>query len=73
VGGRSFLRLQQISPRYTGRWYDVFPGGCVTYGVDFERGPHIGLMEELLGMVDLVPRRELRLQVHDELGQDLQR
>lgn len=71
VGGRSYLRLDQISPRYTGRWYDVFAGGCVTYDVDFERGPHIGLMDQLLGMVDLVPRRELRLQVRAELGQDL--
>ena len=30
IGGRTYLRLERISPRYTGTLYDVFPGGCVT-------------------------------------------
>ena len=71
VGGRTYLRVDSISPRYTGRLFDVFPGGCVTYDVDFERGPHIALMEELRSAVDLVPRRELRLRLRHELGQEL--
>lgn len=71
VGGRTYLRVDRINPRYTGRLYDVFPGGCVTYDVDFERGPHIALMEELRSAVDLMPRRELRLRLQRDLGQDL--
>lgn len=71
VGGRTYLRLQQISPRYTGRLYDVFPGGCVTYDVDLERGPHIALMEDLLAAVRLVPRRELRVELRHQLGEEL--
>ena len=31
AGGRSYLALRSIDPRYTGTMYDVFPGGCVTY------------------------------------------
>ena len=71
VGGRTYLRVDSITPRYTGRLFDVFPGGCVAYSVDFERGPHIALMEELRRAVNLVPRRELRLRLRHELGQEL--
>lgn len=71
VGGRTYLRVDRINPRYTGRLFDVFPGGCVTYDVDLERGPHIALMEELRSAVDLMPRRELRLRLQRDLGQDL--
>ena len=71
VGGRTYLRVDSIARRYTGRLFDVFPGGCVTYDVDFERGPHIALMEELRRAVDLVPRRELRLRLRHDLGQEL--
>jgi hypothetical protein len=71
VGGRTYLRVDSILPRYSGRLLDVFPGGCVTYDVDFERGPHIALMEELRSAVSLVPRRELRLRLRHELGQEL--
>ena len=28
VGSRTFLRLQRISPRYTGTLYDIFPAGA---------------------------------------------
>lgn len=71
IGGRTYLRVERITPRYTGRLLDVFPGGCVTYSVDFERGPHIALMEELRRAVELVPRRELSLRLRRDLDQDL--
>lgn len=71
VGGRTYLRLRSIAPRYAGMLYDVFPGGCVRYRFDFARGPHIPLMEELFTAVDLVPRRELRLHLREQLGQEL--
>lgn len=70
-GVRSFLRLDDISPVYAGTSYDVFPGGCLRSSFAFPRGPHIPLMEELRSAVDLVPRRELRLQVRDRLGVEL--
>jgi hypothetical protein len=71
VGGRTYLRLSSIAPRYAGTLFDVFPGGCVSYRFDFGRGSHIALMEELLTTVDLVPRRQLRLDVREQLGQEL--
>jgi hypothetical protein len=70
-GGRTYLRVRRISPRYAGTLYDVFPGGCVRYGFDFARGAHIALMEDLFGAVDLLPRRELRLELRRELGEEL--
>jgi hypothetical protein len=71
AGGRTYLRLRSLSPRYAGTLYDVFPGGCVRYHFDFARGVHIGLMEDLFATVDLLPRRELRLDVRRDLGEEL--
>ena len=71
VGGRTYLRLRSISPRFSGTLYDVFPGGCVSYQVDFARGPHIALMEQLQAAVGLVPRRQLRLELRHQLGVEL--
>lgn len=65
------MQVDSISPRYAGTLFDVFPGGCVTYEFDFERGAHISLMEELQQAIDLYPRRELRLAVRDQLGVDI--
>ena len=70
-GVRTYVLLRSISPRYAGELRDVFPGGCVTYRFDFERGPHIALMEELKGTVELFSRRQLRLELHQDLGVDL--
>jgi hypothetical protein len=70
-GVRTSIRLEAISPRYTGTLTDVFAGGCVTYRFDFARGPHIGLMEQLTSTVGLFPRRELGLEIHDQYGVDL--
>ena len=70
-GVRTSIRLEAISPRYTGTLTDVFAGGCVTYRFDFARGPHIALMEQLTTTVGLFPRRELAVELHDQLGVDL--
>jgi hypothetical protein len=67
-GGRTYLQLRGIDPRYTGTMYDVFPGGCVSYSFDFERGPHIALMSQLASTVGFVPRQQLRLEVQRRLG-----
>jgi len=71
AGGRTYLRLRSITPRYAGTRLDVFPGGCVTYRFDFPRGPHIALMDDLLVAVDLLPRRELRLRLRQRLDAEL--
>jgi hypothetical protein len=71
AGARAYSRLTSIAPRYAGRLFDVFPGGCVTYRFDFDRGPHIVLMEELRGAVGLFPRRQLRLDMRREFGVEL--
>lgn len=70
-GGRTYVRLTSITPRYAGTLYDVFPGGCVTYRFDFRRGPHIELMAQLQASVGLVARAQLRLALRRELGIDL--
>ena len=67
-GVRTHLRVRSISPRYAGTLYDVFPGGCVTYRFDFERGPHIALMEDFQASLALFSRRELRLQLERDAG-----
>jgi hypothetical protein len=67
-GGRTYLQLRQIDPRYAGTMYDVFPGGCVSYRFDFERGPHIALMAQLQSIVDFIPRTELSRELRDTLG-----
>lgn len=70
-GIRSFTRLASITPRFEGARHDVFAGGCLSYEFDFDRGPHIALMEELEQAIDLLPRRELRLVVRRDLGLEL--
>jgi hypothetical protein len=65
---RTYLLTESVSPRYAGRFYDVFVGGCVTYEFDFARGPHIALIDELQRAVHLYPRRQLRQELHDQLG-----
>lgn len=67
-GGRTYLKLNDIDPRYIGTMYDVFPGGCVSYAFNFERGPHIALMTQLSSAVGFVSRQQLRLDVQDRLG-----
>ena len=70
-GVRTSIDLRSISPRYAGTLRDVFPGGCVSTTFDFPRGPHIALMEELDATVGLFSRRQLRLELHDQLGVEL--
>jgi len=67
-GGRTYLQLTGIDPPYAGRLYDVFPGGCVTYGFDFPRGPHVALMTQLRSAIDFVPGWQLRHLVEQRLG-----
>jgi hypothetical protein len=71
VGGRSYLGVQSIEPRYLGTLYDVFPGGCVTYRFDFERGVHIALMAQLQSAVGFVSRPDLRRRLRQQLGIEL--
>lgn len=71
VGARTFMRLQRISPRYAGTLYDAFPGGCVTYTFDFLRGAHIPLMEDLFSAIRLQSRRQLRIDLRQQLGVEL--
>lgn len=73
AGVRTSVHLRSISPRYAGTITDEFAGGCVTYEFDFERGAHIPLMEELLGTVGLVSRRDLGLRLERELRTELDR
>ena len=70
-GVRTYLRLDGITPRYAGELLDVFPGGCVRYAFDLERGPHITLLDELESTVRLHPRGELRRELEEDLGINL--
>ncbi len=70
-GVLTFTRLYSLSPRVTGRLYDVFPGGCVTYSFSFPLGPHIGLMEEFESAVGLYSRQQLRVTLERQLGVEL--
>ena len=70
-GVLSYIRLDSIRPRFAGRLYDVFPGGCVTYSFDFGSGSQIELMEQFERAVGLYPRQQLRLVLKQELGVEL--
>ena len=72
-GVRSYLAVRSTSPDYAGTLYDVFAGGCVTYDFAFERGVHISLLEDLQDLVVLYPRRQLRLDLRDRYGVELDR
>jgi hypothetical protein len=67
-GVRTYQLVESVSPRYAGRFNDVFANGCVTYEFDFARGPHIALIDELQRAVQLYPRRLLRQELRDQLG-----
>jgi hypothetical protein len=70
-GVRTYVELDAVSPDYAGRMLDVFPGGCVTYEFAFERGPHITLVDDLRVAVGLQARRELRRELREDIGADL--
>jgi len=70
-GVLTYTRLTSISPRFAGRLYDEFPGGCVSYSFDFATGPHIALMEQFEGAIGLYPRQQLRLVLKHKLGVEL--
>lgn len=67
----TYTRLTSVAPRFTGRLYDVFPGGCVSYAFDFTLGSQIALMEQFEQAVGLYPRQQLRLVLKHELGVEL--
>ena len=67
-GVRTYHLVESIDPRYAGRLFDVFPGGCVISTYDFERGPHVALVPELQQAVSLFSRRELRQGIDADLG-----
>src|SRR2546430_17455661 len=56
-GVLTYTRLDSIRPRFAGRLYDVFPGGCVTYTFGFSHGSQIALMEQFEQAIGLYPRR----------------
>jgi hypothetical protein len=70
-GALTYTRLDSIRPRFAGRLYDVFPGGCVTYAFDFSHGSQIALMEQFEQAIGLYPRQQLRLVLKRELGVEL--
>ena len=70
-GVLTYTRLDSISPRFAGRLYDVFPGGCVSYTFDFALGSQIALMEQFEEAVGLYPRQQLRLVLKQKLGVEL--
>lgn len=70
-GVRTYLLVDSIDPRYSGRVIDVFAGGCVLTRFDFERGAHVALVEDLEQAIDLRSRRQLRQDLDGELGVSL--
>ena len=70
-GVLTYTRLDSISPRFAGTLYDMFPGGCVSYGFDFAPGSQIALVEQFEDTVGLYPRQQLRLVLKQKLGVEL--
>ena len=70
-GVLTYTRLDSISPRFAGTLYDVFPGGCISYGFDFTPGSQIALAEQFEDAIGLYPRQQLRLILKQKLGIEL--
>jgi len=70
-GVLTYTRLDSISPRFAGTLYDVFPGGCISYGFDFAPGSQIALVEQFEDAIGLYPRQQLRLVLKQKLGIEL--
>jgi hypothetical protein len=70
-GVLAYTRLDSVRPRFAGRLYQVFPGGCVTYTFDFATGSQIALTEQFESAVGLYSRQQLRLVLKQELGVEL--
>ena len=71
LGGRTYLRLRTLRPRFAGTLIDAFPGGCVQYRFDFVRGQHIALMAQLQSAVGFRSRVQLRQELRHRLGVEL--
>ncbi len=67
-GVRTYNLVESVDPRYAGRLFDVFPGGCVISTYDFVRGPHVALVTEMQQAIGLFSRRELRQGIDADLG-----
>ncbi len=70
-GVLSYTRLYSVTPRFAGRLFDVFPGGCVSYRFNFTEGLQISLMEDVKQAVGLYPRQQLRVVLKEKLGVEL--
>jgi len=70
-GVLTYTRLGSIRPRFAGTLYDVFPGGCVSYGFDFALGSQIALVEQFEDAIGLYSRQQLRLVLKQKLGIEL--
>lgn len=71
LGGRTYLRLRSLRPRFAGTLFDAFPGGCVQYRFDFGHGQHIALMADLQSAVGFRSRVQLRQELRHRLGVEL--
>ena len=71
AGVQTYTRLYSLSPRVTGRLYDVFPGGCITYRFSFPLGQQVSLTEQFKYAVGLYSRQQLRLTLQQQLGVEL--
>ena len=67
----TYTRVDSISPRFAGTLYDMFPGGCISYGFDFASGSQIALVEQFEDAIGLYPRQQLRLVLKQKLGIEL--
>ncbi len=70
-GVLTYTRLYSVTPRFAGRLFDVFPGGCVSYSFDFTQGLQVSLVEDVKQAVGLYPRQQLRVVLKEKLGVEL--
>ena len=67
-GMRRLERVIEVSPRYIGKRYYVFDGGCLTFAFKLggdSPGEALALASQVVGVV---PRADLRAQVRDDSG-----
>jgi len=67
-GMRRLERVTQVSPRYVGKRYYVFAGGCLTFAFRLDGnspGEALALASQVVGVV---PREDLQAQVREDSG-----
>lgn len=65
LGTDKFDHVDPIDRTYSGVWYYLFDGGCVSYEFEFRGSRRTALIEDVKSALSFVDRNELRMEFAD--------